>query len=459
MNALAELRRHIDDRTAAVGVIGLGYVGLPVAALFAVAGFRVLGVEQQEARVALLKEGGVPLEGEEPGLAEALAQAMSSGRLEVTTDVRRLREAAVVLICVETPIDQRDHRPRYVALEKACRSAGATLTRGSMVIVESTLSPGTTDRVVRPILESTAGLTCGTDFYLGHCPERVMPGRLLRNLRTMSRVCGGTTPETAETMVALYRHIVEADLDATDAVTAELVKTAENAYRDVNIAFANELALICESVGADVLVVRKLVNKSPGRDVLLPGTGVGGHCIPKDPWLLAAGADESVTVRLIPAARAVNDGMPAHVAALIAQGLAAHDRPLKGSRVAVLGYAYLENTGDTRNSPSGALVERLEQAGASVAIHDPFVPEYRGAVEDVVRGADAVAVAVAHREYDGLSPDMLRGLLRTPLVVDARRVLDSAACRDAGLTYLAIGLPTEDSRGSRKVSASPLLPP
>src|SRR5205807_9712185 len=186
----------------------------------------------------------------------------------------------------------------------------------------------------------------------GHCPERVMPGRLIRNLRTMSRVCGGTTPETAETMVALYRHIVEAELDPADAVTADLVKTAENAYRDVNIAFANELALICESVGADVLVVRDLVNKSPGRAVLLPGTGVGGHCIPKDPWLLAAGAGESASVRLIPAARAVNDGMPSHVAGLVAHGLAAHGRAIPGSRIAVLGYAYLENTGDTRNSPS-----------------------------------------------------------------------------------------------------------
>jgi len=450
MTTLAELGRRIEDRTATIGVVGLGYVGLPVAALFAAAGFDVVGVEQQEARVAVLESGGVPLEGEEPGLAEALTEARASRRLAVTTDVGRLGKASVVLICVETPIDREDHRPRYAALEKALRAVGSTMRRGSLVIVESTLSPGTIDRMVRPLLESVSGLRCGVDFYLGHCPERVMPGRLIRNMRTMSRVCGGTTPETASTIVALYRHIVQADLDQTDAVTAELVKTAENAYRDVNIAFANELALICESVGADVLVVRDLVNKSPGRAVLLPGTGVGGHCIPKDPWLLAAGAGESVPVRLIPAARAVNDGMPAHMARLIADGLGAHGRVIKGSRVAMLGYAYLENSGDTRNSPSVALAELLSREGATVAIHDPFVAEHRGAMEDVIRGADVVALTVAHREYGGLQPRVIRGLLNTPVVVDGRRVLDATACRSAGLTYLAVGLPVEENRGTRR---------
>jgi UDP-N-acetyl-D-mannosaminuronic acid dehydrogenase len=449
MSSLAELARRIDDHSATLGIIGLGYVGLPVAALFANAGFRVIGIEQQTARVAILKQGGVPLEGDEPGLAEALAEAQRSGRFEVTSDPGRLREAVIVLLCVETPIDPGDHRPRYAALEKACRSVGAALSRGALVIVESTLSPGTIERVVRPIIEAASGLRSGHDFYLGHCPERVMPGRLLQNLRTMSRVCGGTTPATAEVMVALYRQIVQADLDSTDAVTAELVKTAENAYRDVNIAFANELALICESVGADVLRVRELVNKSPGRDVLLPGAGVGGHCIPKDPWLLAAGAGESVPVRLIPAARAVNDAMPSHMAQLIALGLSAHGRALRGSRIALLGYAYLENTGDTRNSPSVALAEHLEGEGASVTIHDPFVPEHRGPVEQVVRGADAVALAVAHHEYRSLSPAAIRELLRTPVIVDGRRVLDAAACRDAGLTYLAVGLPFGDSDGPR----------
>ena len=255
-----------------------------------------------------------------------------------------------------------------------------------------------------------------------------MPGKLLANLRGVSRVCGGETPETAQAMLALYRQVVQADLDPTDCVTAELVKTAENAYRDVNIAFANEVALICEAVGGDVWRVRELVNKSPGRAMHLPGAGVGGHCIPKDPWLLVYEAQQQgVPIRLIPAARAVNDSMPLHMVELLEEALAEAGRPLAGARVLVLGYAYLEDSDDTRNSPSAVLVERLRERGAEAVIHDPYVPGYQGDVYALAQGCDAAVLMVAHRAYRELEWAVLGERLAAPILVDGRQSVDAAA--------------------------------
>jgi UDP-N-acetyl-D-mannosaminuronic acid dehydrogenase len=438
MATLEELRRKIESRQAVLGVIGLGYVGLPVACKFAGAGFRVVGVDVRAERAAWIEAGRSPVDGNEPGLAELLARVRDSGRLRATTDYGELRQADVVLIAVETPVDD-DHIPRYAALRSACESLALVLREGALVIVESTVSPGTTDRLVKPWLEAAAGRALSRGFYLGHCPERVMPGKLLDNLENVSRVCGGGTPETAETMVVLYRTIVRADLDRADCLTAELVKTAENAYRDVNIAFANEVALICEAVGGDVWRVRELVNKSPGRNMLLPGAGVGGHCIPKDPWLLAHGADGKAPLRLIPAARAVNDSMPLHVAGLLGECLRAHGRDLAGSRILVLGYAYLEDSDDVRNSPSRVLVEHLRELGAEVMVHDPYVPGYQVEILQAARGCHVAIVMVRHRAYRELDLSGLKAALQLPILVDGRNTFDPATAEAVGFTYRRLG--------------------
>jgi UDP-N-acetyl-D-mannosaminuronic acid dehydrogenase len=437
---LSQVEHKIEAKTARVGVIGLGYVGLPVACLFAEAGFAVVGVDLKAARVAQINAGECPIEGEEPGLADMLARVVAAGRLRATTDYADLRDCDVITINVETPVDEQ-HVPRYAALRAALRSLGPVLKPGALVIVESTLAPGTMAHLVRPTLEGSSGRRVNEGVFLGHCPERVMPGKLLKNLRTVSRVCGGETPATAQAMIALYRHVVEADLDPADCVTAELVKTAENAYRDVNIAFANEVALICEAVGGDVWRVRELVNKSPGRTMLYPGAGVGGHCIPKDPWLLAYRAmDQGVPVRLIPAARAVNDGMPLHMVALLQQALAEAGRTLDGARVLVLGYAYLENSDDTRNSPSAVLVAELAERGAEVVVHDPYVAAYQGDVYAMAEGCDAVVVMVGHTAYEGLELAELKAVLRTPVVVDGRGVWEAEAARESGMWYRMVGM-------------------
>ena len=436
---LTELCKKIELHEARLGIIGLGYAGLPVACMFADAGFEVIGVDVKPELVALINAGRNPIGGREPGLAELLKQVTQLGHLHATTDYADLRAADVVLVDVETPVDDEDHKPRYTALKSACTSLGAILKAGALVIIESTIAPGTVERVVRPVLEETTRQQLNVGFFLGHCPERVMPGKLLANLRAMHRVCGGSTPETAEAMVTLYRTIVWADLDAADCVTAELVKTAENAYRDVNIAFANELALVCETTGGDFMRVRELVNKSPGRNVLLAGAGVGGHCIPKDPWLLAFGAGDQVSVRLIKAAREVNESMPQHVSKLAVQALHASGQEADKARVVVLGYSYLKESDDTRNSPSAVLVDCLRELVAEVIVHDPWVSEYQDDLFECLKGADAAILMVAHETYRRLDLPALRAALRTPVLIDGRRVFEASQAQAAGIVFRGIG--------------------
>lgn len=437
--SIAALDDKIEHRTATLGVIGLGTVGLPVAVLFADRGFSVVGVDARADRVAVINDGRVPMFSDEPGLPELLAATVRAGRLRASVDFSALADSDIVTINVETPVDEQ-HRPDYHALEAACRSLGAVLKRGALVIVESTVAPRTTEQFVRPMLERASGMRAHEDFFLGACPERVMPGKLLSNMREMSRVCGGGTPETSAVMQRFYRQVVSASLDAADTLTAELVKTAENAYRDVQIAFANEVAMVCESCGADVWQVRELVNKSPERNMHRPGAGVGGHCIPKDPWLLAHAVAGRVPLRLIPAARAVNEAMPLHAMNLLKDALGSVGSPLAGARVAVLGYSYLEESGDTRNSPGAVLVQHLRGVGAEVVIHDPYVPEFAGDALVAARGADAVVLMVAHRLYRSLDLRSLAATLARPVLIDGRQVYDGARARDAGLVYRSIGV-------------------
>ncbi len=432
---ISELKEKIEAGSAKIGVIGLGYVGLPVAALFAERGFSVVGVDVKAERVALINQGISPIEGKEPGLAELIAGVVKSGGLRASADYADLKTADAVLIDVETPVNHA-HIPEYEALRSALKSLSAVLKEGALVLIESTIMPGTMRNVVLPILEECTGRKCGQGFYLGNCPERVMPGKLIQNLTSMSRVVGGDSAETAAAMQALYRNIVQADLDAADWITAELVKTVENTYRDVQIAFANETAMICEALGADVWRVRELVRKSPGREMLLPGAGVGGHCIPKDPWLLASSVKGlDVRVRLIPAARDINSFMPAHMLDLLKGRL----KDLQGKRVLVLGYAYLEDSDDTRDAPSQYFIKALEAEGAEAVVHDPFVKEFAGDVYEKAQGCDAAVLMTAHSQYRLMDFEKLKAALKTPLVVDGRNLWDKMDAAKAGMDLIRLG--------------------
>jgi UDP-N-acetyl-D-mannosaminuronic acid dehydrogenase len=435
----SRLRNAIESKDARLTVIGLGYVGLPAACLFADVGFQVVGLDVNQNKVNAINQGHCPIEGKEPGLPELVARVISESTLRATTNYSACGDADVFLIAVETPVDSETKKPRYTALRGALADLGEHLQAGTLVIIESTLAPGTMTGLVEPLLEEASGLNVNEDFHLVNCPERVMPGKLLHNLQHMHRVVGGSSPEAADLAARFYRHVVDADLDPVDCLTAELVKTMENAYRDVQIAFANEMALLCEDLGGDVWQVRELVNKSPGRHMLYPGAGVGGHCIPKDPWLLVANASDDFKPRLIPTARAVNDGMPLHIVDLTVEALAEAGADIAEAKVAVLGYAYLENSDDTRNSPSELVVSRLRELGAEVVIHDPHVAEYQGDLHERVRGSDAVVVMVAHDEYRSYPLGELHGHVSQAVLIDGRSTLSPEECRGRGWGFRGIG--------------------
>lgn len=432
---LAELQKKIEKRTVKIAVVGLGYVGLPVAALLANKGFDVLGIEIKKERAAQINAGKSPIKGEEPGLNDLIESVVKKKTLWATSDYTKLSDREVVLVNVETPVN-KEHVPEYAALRSAVKTLAENIQEGALVIIESTIMPGTMKNIVLPILEENSCRKCGDGFYLGNCPERVMPGKLLSNLHEMSRVVGGDSPETAAMMKAFYKHIVNADIDEVDWITAELVKTVENTYRDVQIAFANETALICEALGADVWRVRELVRKSPGREMLMPGAGVGGHCIPKDPWLLASSVKNlDVEIRLIPAAREINTSMPAHMLKLVKTQLG----DLEDKKILLLGYAYLENSDDTRNSPGEALRELFVREGARVSVHDPYVKEFSGDLYQAASGCHTAVLVTAHSDYEDIDFEELKKKMKQPLLVDGRNLWNRNRAEEAGMEVIRLG--------------------
>jgi len=388
----------------------------------------------------------------------------------VTDDYSVCGDADTILIDVQTPTGE-NHVPLYDSLREVSAQVGRYLQPGTLVVIESTVAPGTIRNVVQPILEQESGLQGGKGFSLAFSYERVMPGRLLEYITDFPRVVGGIDEESTIRAVALYRNIVKQEITPADVLTAEMAKVVENAYRDVNIAFANEVAMACERMGVNVFELRALINARPDRHMHIPGAGVGGHCLPKDSWLLKYGLetygeeakDQASELRLIPLAREINDGMPEHVVALTEDALAEAGRELAGAKVALLGVAYLENADDTRNTPAAALAKLLQARGAQVVAHDPYVREvdWRRALGDgvavpltddlgaVLEGADCAVLVTRHQEYDrladrrdGQSADGLacmRKLMRTPVLVDGRDVFHLVRCAEAGIVARAVG--------------------
>ncbi len=422
-------------------VIGLGYVGIPLSALLASKGYDVVGIDLLEDRVAQINRGKLPLKGDEPGLGDMLSRAVKRGKLRATTSYDACRDRTVFFVCVDTPIDA-DMRPDYSRLKEAVAGIGRNMQKGTMVVVESTLAPGTMLGLVAKTLEKESGLRLGKDFKLAHCPERVMPGRLLYNITTYDRIIGALDKQTALRAKAIYSRLTKGKLHATDLTTAEIVKTAENAYRDVQIAFANEVALVSEKLGADAYEVRRLVNTCPFRDMHIPGAGVGGHCLPKDPWLLVQSGKAS-NPRLIPTARAVNDSMPFHVVDLAVDALKAAGRSVKDSTITIMGASFLQDSGDPRNSPSIPVIESLKCA-KGLRVHDPYLDEIAGVstmkdAKKALVGADLAIFMVSHKAYKKLTPATLKKLMRTPIVVDGRNLFDTEKMRRSGMIYRGVG--------------------
>ncbi len=432
-----------------IAVCGMGYVGLPVALLFAKAGFKVLGIDRDEVKIKKINRGISTIEGKEPGLKELLKGTYKKSNFSVSTDPNKYQEADIILVAVETPVEDETHEPGYMALKSALKDIGHQMKKGTLVVIESTIAPGTMERIVKPILEQESGMVVNKDFYLANCPERLMPGRLLTNIQNYNRVVGGMNKKAARIAKDLYKTIVKGNIAETNCMTAEIVKSGENAYRDVQIAFANEMALLCEAMGANIWEVRELINDcrrwdetKPDalRQMHFPGAGVGGHCIPKDSWLLVYGAKEMIEPKLIPLARNINDFMPRHVFYLLKSALNEAEKDILNSKVTILGYAYAGNSDDTRNTPTETLLKYLNKTDAKIVVHDPFVKDYRTSLEKAIKGAQSIILMADHDQYKNLNLKRLKKLMKAqPIIIDGRNVFDKQKSVKLGFIYKGVG--------------------
>lgn len=398
-------------RRAKVGIIGLGYVGLPLALTAAKAGFRVLGFDINVSYLEHLNRGESYIE-HIPG--DAIAEAVASQRFEATNDFRRLDEPDAILICVPTPLT-RHREPDLSFVENTAQSIAARLRKGQLVVLESTTYPGTTAEVIRPIFEAT-GLRSGKDFFLAFSPEREDPGNPNYSTSVIPKVVGGDGPDALALADSLYSQLVVKTVPVSSTATAEAVKLTENIFRAVNIALVNELKVVYAAMGIDIWEVIDAAKTKPfGFMPFYPGPGLGGHCIPIDPFYLTWKAREfNITTHFIELAGQINTHMPRYVVDRLAEAVDRNGKPFSRSAILILGVAYKKNVGDMRESPSLTLIELIEARGAVADFHDPLVPELpmtrdhadlagRRSVPlspEMLAGYDAVLIATDHDDVD-----------------------------------------------------------
>ncbi|MGB2963453.1 MAG: nucleotide sugar dehydrogenase [Anaerolineales bacterium] len=414
-------------------VLGLGYIGLPTAAMFATHGSQVVGVDVNKEVIAVLNEGRIHIE--EPGLKILVQAAVNSGKLTVQSAPE---PSDVFIIAVPTPITERKEADlSYV--ESAAKSIVGSLKPGNLVILEATSPPRTTIDLVQPILEES-GLKGGVDFLLVYSPERVLPGKILHELVNNSRVIGGITSESAEAGRELYSSFVEGEILITDATTAEMVKLMENTYRDINIAIANEFSRLGDKFEVDVWEAIRIANHHPRVNILTPGPGVGGHCISVDPWFFVEKAPQES--QLIKTARLVNDGQPGFVV----QTLQEEFTSLKGKVFAALGVTYKPNVDDLRESPAVEVIKQLQRAGAKVKAFDPFVKKESkildfmvGDLEEALSDSDGILLLVNHSQFDDLDPEKIFPALKQPYILDTRNTINKGVWQKAGFRVKILG--------------------
>ncbi len=442
MNAYSlQLKERILSRDARISVIGQGYIGLPVALLLANSGFKVIGYDLNPGIVEELSKGRTRME-RERGLRELLLKNLGSNYFP-TGDRSELMGSDIIIIAVPTP--RKNGSADLSMVLQAIDLSKSAISRGGLVIVESTLPPKAFEGIVlRKIRE--AGFRLGEDIFASYCPERAMPGNLLEELIRNYRIIGAADNGSAELSKMLYSSFVEGDIEVTDPLTAEIAKLVENSYRDVNIAFANEVARICEALGVDVRRVREIVNKHPWVNMLVPGIGVGGSCLTKDPlFLYWISREHGYSPELIGLARSINESMTQRYADLVDEFVRSK-RPDGKGRVCVLGVTYKGDVPDARESPAGYLIGELIRRGHEVRVYDPLVRESFGApffdkLEEAVEGADAIVIASDHSEFRKVSLKMLRDIAGEDpvLLLDGRLILESSEVESSGFVYASVG--------------------
>lgn len=406
--SMNSIKKKLMDKTATLGVVGLGYVGLPLAVEKAKAGFKTIGFDVQESKVAMVNAGKNYIG---DVVNEDLEEIVKSGLLSATTDFAQVASADCVCIAVPTPLDAYQ-QPDISYVKASAESIVPYMHKDMLIVLESTTYPGTTEELLKPILEKS-GLKCGVDFHLAFSPERVDPGNLIYKTKNTPKVVGGITPECTDVAAAMYEAILEAPIHRVSSpAVAEMEKILENTYRNVNIGLVNELAILSNKMGINFWEVVDAAKSKPyGFQAFYPGPGLGGHCIPLDPYYLSWKAREyGFHTSMIESSMMVNDRMPEYCAERSSKILNRFKKAMNGARILILGVAYKQDIDDYRESPAIRVIEELEKEGAEVFYYDPFVSEYRehGIIKkgepeltvELIESADLVIVTTAHTNVD-----------------------------------------------------------
>jgi UDP-N-acetyl-D-mannosaminuronic acid dehydrogenase len=428
----------IIGRKAIVGVLGLGQVGLPTALCVLNANYKVIGIDKDEKLINYITSGKSPLP--ENGFEILIKRFLSNNLLKVSTSSSMLSESDIIIVCVPTPLNELTFDANLSYLKDALTEISNLLDKQKLIIIESTIPPNTIKYVLIPHLENKSGKKAGEDFLMSYCPERISPGNALIEFTNNARIIGADDADTLNLTNLFLRNITKGEIMLSKSTTAEISKLAENSFRDLNIAFANELAIICEKAGADVLEVIRLANTHPRVNIHLPGPGVGGPCLTKDPYLLIQ--DNALDSSLIKLARITNDSMPDHIIRTLLKALEGNSN-FEQFNILLLGIAYKPGVNDTRKSPTIDIISKLKEHGmVNIFVHDPFASESFGAImvtegiDSALNNFDCVITVTAHPQYKELDKSLFK---ESCIIVDAARIFENDYFNNTKIRYLPLG--------------------
>lgn len=445
-----QIKRNIELKQIKVCVIGIGRIGLPTALSFANSGIKTIGVDINTNLVQMINSEVYPLK-DEPGFDKIFENVMANKNLSATTNISEaIPNSNFIVLSLPTPMD-KNNVPDYTALLSVGKELSKLLNPGSVVVIESTIEPGFVENELISILEKNGKmLKAGKDFSIATCPETANPGEILSDFKKLPRLVGAIDERTANIVSEIYHYVFGVDIvKMPDCKTANAAKLTANVFRDINIAFVNELAVLFENLGIDILKVLEACDKKYNFQVHYPGAGVGGPCLPVNSYQIlnsARGMENNGMLRIIRAARETNESMPYHVVELLSDALNEVGKSIKGSTIAILGVSYKPNVRDIQLTPAEAIIKRLDQLQAKIKIYDPhfkssevFSHKTENDLIETVSNADAAIIVTAHDEFKNIEPTFYVAKMKTPVLIDARGIMDIQTVKKAGLIFRGIG--------------------
>ena len=445
-----EISNFLKSGEIKVCVIGIGRIGLPTALSFAHAGFQTIGVDINTELVKMVNSGNYPLK-DEPGFDKIFDNVIRNKKISATTEIAEaIPKCNLIILSLPTPMD-KNNVPNYSALNSVAKSLNKLLSKGSIVVVESTIEPGFVENELISIIEGNdRKLKAGEDFSIAACPETANPGQIFHDFAVVPRLVGAIDDKTAKIVSAIYKQVFGAEIIVlSDCKTANAAKLTANVFRDINIAFVNELAILFENLGIDIMKVLEACDKKYNFETHYPGAGVGGPCLPVNSYQILNSArkmENNGLLRIIRAAREINESMPYHVVELLANALKEVGKSIKGSTVTILGVTYKPDVKDIQLAPAEAIIRRLDQLHAKIKIYDPyykstdvFSHKTTNVLTDAITNSDAAIIVTAHNEFRNIDPFFFASKMKTPVIVDARGIVDIHAAKKAGLIFRGIG--------------------